>query len=270
VLCSKCGASLPDGSQTCPACGAPEHATDGPSVAVATLPICSRCGSILPEGSRFCLKCGQAVLAEPVTEEVSKVHVTTAPEKVKPARPRSKPPLLLIGLALVLAGLIGWITFSDSPTAQELREDITGARTQTIIETPFSVKPHTFSYYEFMVPPGAVDATVTGNFSATGVAGKDKVADNNIEVYVLTDTAFVAWRDGYSTGSYYESGKTAGSTISAALPSGAGHYYLVFSNNFSPRTAKTVHATVLLRYRALLSESLTRMRERLWNWFGFN
>jgi ribosomal protein L40E len=275
VLCSQCGASLPDGSQSCPACGALELATvDGPAVALATLPVCSKCGTGLPEGSQFCLKCGQPVRAEPNTEELATVHFTPAPENVKPARTRSKPPFLLIGLVLVLAGLVGWIAYSDNPTAQELRDDITGARTQTIIETPFSVKPHTFSYYEISVPPGAVEVTVTGNFNAAGSAtkdrDKDKNAGNDVEVYVLTDTAFVAWRDGFSTGSYYESGRTARGTIRATLPSGAGHYYLVFSNNFSPRTAKNVETTVLLHYRALLSDSLTRLRERLWNWLGFD
>jgi hypothetical protein len=171
---------------------------------------------------------------------------------------------------LLLTGLVGWILYSDSPTAQELRDDITGARAQTIIETPFSVKPHTFSPYELTVPPGAVEVTVTGDFKAAASQGKDKNPDNNIEVYVLTDTAFVAWRDGFSTGSYYESGRTASGTIRATLPSGAGHYYLVFSNNFSPRTAKNVETTVLLHYRALLSDSLTRLRQRLWNWLGFD
>ena len=271
MLCSQCGASLPDGSQSCPACGALELATaDSPAVALATLPVCSKCGSGLPEGSQFCLKCGHPVRTEPIAEELATVHSAPAPEKVKVAWPRSKPPVLLICLVLVLAGLVGWIAYSDNPTAQELRDDITGARAQTIIETPFTLKPHTFSYYELTVPPGAVDVTVNGDFKAAASQSKDKNADNNIEVYVLTDTAFVAWREGFSTGSYYESGRTARGTIRATLPSGAGHYYLVFSNNFSPRTAKNVDPTVLLRYRALLSDSLTRFRQRVWNWLGFD
>jgi len=277
VLCSKCGASLPNGSQSCPACGALELATaDDPTVAVAILSVCSKCGTGLPEGSQFCLKCGHPVRTEPIAEEPATVHLATAPEKVKLAQRRSRPPVLLLCLVLVLAGLVGWIAYSDNPAAQELRDDITGARTQTIIETPFSVKPHTFSSYEFTVPAGAVEVAVTGDFNAAGSPAKDKGkdkdknADNNIEVYVLTETAFVAWRDGFSTGSYYESGRTAGGTVRAKIPSGAGHYYLVFSNNFSARTAKNVEATVLLHYRALLSESLNRLRARLWNGLGFD
>lgn len=207
-----------------------------------------------------------------IVKELASVQLTSTPQRVQPARAGHRPPVVLVGLVLVLGGLVGWIAFSDNPAVQELREDVTGARAQTIIETPFILKPHAFSYYEFTVPPGAVDVKVTGDFKAAGVRSnnRDKDTDNNIEVYVLTDTAFVAWRDGYSTGSYYESGKTASSTISATLPSGAGHYYLVFSNNFSPLTARNIHATVLLRYRALLSESLGRVREKLWSWLGFN
>ena len=271
MLCSKCGASFPDGSQCCPACGTPELASsEGPTVAVATLPVCAKCGSGLPEGSQFCLKCGHPVRTEAIAEDLATVQLAPAPEKVKLGPPRSRPPVLLICLVLGLAGLVGWIAYSDAPAAQELREDITGARAQTIIETPFSVKPHTFSSYELTVPPGAVEVMVKGEFHAAASQSKDKNPDNNIEVYVLTETAFVAWRDGFSTSSYYESGRTGSGTIRATLPSGAGHYYLVFSNNFSPRTAKTVDATVLLHYRALLSDSLTRLRVRLWNWLGFD
>lgn len=275
MLCSKCGASLPDGSHSCPACGAPENATaDGPTLAVATLPPCPKCGTGLPEGSQFCLKCGQPVRAEAIANELATVPPAPAPETVPLARPRSRPPVVLIALVLVLVGLIAWIAFSENPTAQELRDDVTGARAQTIVETPFSVKPHSYSYYDFTVPSGAVDVTVAGDFNAAGSPGKgkdkDKDTDNNIEVYLLTDTAFVAWRDGFATGSFYESGRTASSTIGAKLPSGAGHYYLVFSNNFAPRTAKTVHTTVLLHYRALLSESLGQLREKIGNWLGFN
>jgi RNA polymerase subunit RPABC4/transcription elongation factor Spt4 len=275
VLCSKCGANLPDGSHSCPACGAPEAATaDGPTLEVATEPACSKCGTGLPEGSQFCLKCGQPVPAAALANQLATVPPAPAPERVQLARRRSGPPVVLIGLVLVLAGLLAWIAFSDNPTAQELREDVTGARTRTIIETPFSVKPHSYSYYDFTVPPGAMDVTVTGDFTAVSSQekskDKDKFTDNNVEVYLLTDTAFVAWRDGYSTGSFYESGRTASDNIGAKLPSGAGHYYLVFSNNFSPRAPKTVRGTVLLHYRALLSESLGQVREKIGNWLGFN
>jgi len=45
-------------------------------------------------------------------------------------------------------------------------------------------------------------------------------------------------------------------------------YYLIFSNKFSPKTAKSVNATVLLRYKSWLPDSVRRMKERFWNWVG--
>jgi hypothetical protein len=56
--------------------------------------------------------------------------------------------------------------------------------------------------------------------------------------------------------------------MQADLPAGAGVYYLVFSNKFSSKAAKSVNATVLLRYKSWLPESVRRMKERFWNWVG--
>ena len=270
MVCSKCGASLPEGSQSCPACDS-SKATKGdePAIAVACLPVCSKCGNVLPEGSQACPKCGQPLNTEPVTKQLRAVPVASA-ERVRFHYPRHKPPIVLVILFLLLAALAGWIAYSDSATAQDLREDFTGERAQTIIEVPVSVKANSIVYYPFSVPAGSVDVTVSGDFSATGNPGKDKNPDNNIEAYVLTDTAFIAWREGYSTGTLYESGRTNQGTINAKLPAGAGEYYLVFSNHFSPHTAKTIRSNVLLHYRALFSESLVRLRESIRNWLGLS
>jgi hypothetical protein len=54
--------------------------------------------------------------------------------------------------------------------------------------------------------------------------------------------------------------------IDAPLP-GAGVYDLVFSNRTSPNP-KTVHATVLLRYKSGWPNTILRMKERLWNSIG--
>jgi len=171
-------------------------------------------------------------------------------------------------ILLVLATL--WVSLGNDPVAPLLRDEITGARTQTIVETSLSVKPQSFSFYEFTVPPGAVNVRVTGQFSAEGRPDKksDKGSDNNIEAYVLTDSAFVVWRNGYATGSRYASDKISHATIDAALPAGSGIYYLVFNNRFSQRTEKTVHTAVLLHYQTWMPEWLLRIKERLWNWFG--
>jgi len=284
VLCSKCGTNLPDGSQSCPGCGT--TATTGKSTALAVAPqsVCNKCGTNLPEGSQFCLKCGQPVTAEsllatPGSQPEIKSAALTPPvlqipaplSRPLPTRARRRRIRLLYYLGLLLAGT-AWISLSSDPIAEQLRDEITGARTQMIVEAPVSVKPQNFASYEFTVPPGAVNVGVTGQFTAEGRPDKksDKASDNNIESYVLTDSAFVLWRNGYATGSRYESGRVVNGTIDASLPAGSGIYYLVFNNRFAQRTEKTVHASVQLHYQTWMPLWLLRIKERMWTWFGLS
>jgi hypothetical protein len=143
------------------------------------------------------------------------------------------------------------------------------------------VGPHTFRYYKFSLPEGSVNVAVVGQFTSaadnsnagnrrdTAKAKKEDI-DNNIEVYVLTDSAFTVWQNGYATSSLYESGKVAAGTVQADVTAGAGIYYLVFSNKSAPKTAKAVHATVLLRYKSWLPEWFRVMKGRVLDWIGFD
>lgn len=153
---------------------------------------------------------------------------------------------------------IWWAATSDSTTAQQLRELATGAHTEAITEKPFSVNAHSFSSYKFTVPSGAVNVFVSGQFSATSGPG------NEVEVYVLSDDAFVTWRNGYAISPYYDSGKVSQGAIHAMLPLGAGTYYLVFSNNFSVKTAKAVQADVTLHYNTWWPDWLFHIKDKLW------
>ena len=178
---------------------------------------------------------------------------------------------------------------SDDPVAQDIQEMAGWKHDEIILDKPFSVGPHTFRYYKFSLPEGSVNVAIVGQFSAeteTPNPGhqqkqkdvkdkdKDKEKDNgddsSIEVFVLTDAAFTVWQNGYATSSIYESGKVPVGTVQAEIPAGAGIYYLVFSNKSSLKASKTVHATVLLRYKSWLPESFRRMKERFWNWIGLN
>jgi hypothetical protein len=150
-----------------------------------------------------------------------------------------------------------------------------------ILDEPFSVGPHTFRYYKFALPEGSVNVAVVGQFTSAAdnsnasnrkEASKPKKedADNNIEVFVLTDSAFTVWQNGYATSALYESGKVAGGNVQADVPAGAGIYYLIFSNKAAPKTARSVHATVLLRYKSWLPEWFRRMKGRVFDWIGLN
>ena len=255
-------------------------------LAIAPRSVCAKCGTTLPEGSQFCLKCGQPVSSELSASESHSLIPRSKPEPLaspvvkipepvslpSSARPRRRSRALWYLIVFSLAAL--WISLSNDPIAEPLRDQITGARTQTIVEAPVTVKAQDFAYYEFMVPPGAINVRVTGGFrsEAGGVreTKSNKGSDGNIEAYVLTDSAFVVWRNGYATGSRYESGNVSQGVIDAPLPAGSGIYYLVFNNRFSSRTEKTVHVTALLQYQTWAPEWLLRIKERMWNWFALN
>jgi hypothetical protein len=190
---------------------------------------------------------------------------------------------MIVGILLaIFAGLILWAGMSDSPSAQEVQEFVGWKHDRIILDAPFSVGPHTFRYYKFALPEGSVNVAMVGQFTSaadssnvsnrtdtTKAKNKEKEEiDNNIEVYVLTEPAFTVWQNGYATSSLYESGKVAEGSVQAEVPAGAGIYYLVFSNKSAPKTPKSVHASVLLRYKSWLPDWLRRMKGHFFDWIG--
>ena len=280
MLCSKCAANLPEGSQFCLKCGESVNmpaTKTAPPVAATTL-ACSKCGASLPEGSEFCLKCGKPVSSPAKSAAVAdRPTAGDAPpaELLRPRRKRRIVPWVLLALC---AGAIVWVASSESPIAQAMQEAVGWKHDQTILDTPFSVGPHTFRYYKFALPEGSVNVAVVGQFTTAGEAhgvkrsdsskNQEKDSDNSIEAYVLSEAAFTIWQNGYAASSLYESGRVSEGTIHTDLPAGAGIYYLVFSNKFASKTGKNVQATVLLRYKSWLPEWFRRMKDRFWNWIG--
>ena len=275
MLCSKCAANLPEGSQFCLKCGQPVSrpaTTIAPPAATATL-ACSKCGTSLPEGAEFCLKCGKpvSVPAKSAAPERPAV-VESAPAAL--ARPRLKRRIFRWVVLAAFVVVIIWLASSDNPLAQAAQEAAGWKHDQTILDASFPIGPHTFRYYKFVLPAGSVNVAVVGQFATASDVGsgkesdKNKDQDNAIEVYVLTEGAFTIWQNGYATSSLYESGRVAEGTIQADLPAGEGIYYLIFSNKFAPKTAKNVHASALLRYKSWLPEWFRGMKDRFWNWLG--
>jgi hypothetical protein len=233
----------------------------------------------MPEGSHFCLKCGRSV--HPPTLSAGPVMAQGSGQNsvVRVVSPGRVVPLLLVALVAALL----WAGTSESSTAQRIQEFVRWSHEQTILDTPVAVGPHSFSATKFTVPAGALNASVAGDFGVAadvvsknpgsrnpdgkdGDRGPEKL-DSGVEAYVLTDAAFAVWSSGYSTPSLYESGLNSGAAINASLPAGAGVYHLVFSNKASPR-AKSVHATVLLRYKSWMPDTVTGLKDRFWNWIG--
>jgi hypothetical protein len=239
---------------------------------------CSKCGASLPAEAQFCLKCGKPVSSPPKPPEVIEAQPRS---EIAPTKRKRR--VLVWVLLVILAGVILWAVTSDSTGAQQVQEFVGFKQDRIVLDSAFSVGPHTFRYYKFALPEGSVNVTVVGHFnSATDVSGgsnrknqatdktqsKDADSDNNVEVYVLTEPAFTVWQNGYATSSLYESGKVAEGSVQADVPAGAGIYYLVFSNKSAPKTPKAIHATVLLRYKSWLPDSLRRLKARLWDWVG--
>jgi hypothetical protein len=242
---------------------------------------CSKCGASLPDEAQFCLKCGKPVSSPPKSVAVVEAQ---SDREIAPSRPKRRVWVWIL-LAILVAGIL-WTLASDSQSAQQVQEFVGFKQDRIILDSAFSVGPHTFRYYKFALPEGSVNVTVVGHFnSAADVSGvsnrkntttdksKNKDAsidniDNNIETYVLTDAAFTVWQNGYATSSLYESGKVAEASVQADVPAGAGIYYLVFSNKSAPKTSKSIHATVLLRYKSWLPDSLRRLKARFWDWVG--
>ena len=284
MLCPNCAVSLPEDAQFCLKCGQP---VNGARATTAALPpattvvlACSKCGATLPEGAQFCLKCGKPVSLPAKTAAIPE---PAAPEEVLPSpasRPRHRLRVVLGILLAVLLVATLWAATSDSPYAQGIQEFVGWKHDQTILQTPFSVSAHNFRYYKFSSPPGSMNVAIVGQFSALSEGSKnrgerknadkdiDKDADSNIEVYVLSEPAFIVWQNGYAASSVYESGRVSQGTVQAELPHGGGIYYLVFSNKFAPKAAKNVNATVLLRYKNWVPESFRRSVDRFWNWLG--
>lgn len=226
---------------------------------------CSKCGASLPEGAQFCLKCGKSV-SLPAKNAEDSGEVEIIPPPLDPPRRHKRRVFLWIPLALFLAAL-AWVVSSDSFVAQGIQEFVGWKHDQAILETPFSVGAHTFRYYKFSLPEGSMNVSIVGEFTVTA-DGKSNQSDNDIEVFVLTETAFPIWQNGYATSSVYESGRVAKGSLQTVLPPGPGIYYLVFSNKFSPKTGKSVNATVLLRYKSWLPRWFRGMKEQVLGWIG--
>ena len=230
---------------------------------------CAKCGATLPDEAQFCLKCGKPVSLPPK----SPVVVKALPVEIR--QPRRIRPIIVGILLAVLGGGMLWAGMSDSENAQLVQEFLGWKHDRVILDGPFSVGPHTFRYYKFALPEGSVNVAVVGQFTSAADISKvsngkvkKEETDNNIEVFVLSEPAFTVWQNGYATSSVYESGKVAEGTVQADAPAGAGIYYLVFSNKFAPKTAKSIHATVLLRYKSWLPEWFRRMKGRVTDWVG--
>src|SRR6266700_3537398 len=135
---------------------------------------CSKCGASLPDDAEFCLKCGKPVSSPPKNAVVVEV---LAPAKMP--RPRRSRRMLLWIPAVILVGVILWAVTSDNPVAQQVQEFIGFKQDHSILDSAFSVGPHTFRYYKFALPEGSVNVAVVGQFKSAAEIRNGKSKPGN-------------------------------------------------------------------------------------------
>jgi hypothetical protein len=164
-------------------------------------------------------------------------------------------------LALV-GGALLWAATSDNPLAGALQELAGRVPDQTVLDSSFSIAPHSFRYYKFSLPQGSRNVAIVGQFGVSRVQAEshdqsDPEADH-IEVYLLSEEAFADWQRGAADRFIFQSGKSSQGAVRAELPPGAGVYYLLFNNKFSPQTAKHIQARMMLRHRSWIPDWFRR------------
>jgi hypothetical protein len=207
---------------------------------------CRFCGSTLRDDSNFCHSCGKALTAaSPSSIAGTGEGVAVAP--VKSASPKTKKPTALgsfvIGV-LLIAGVLWWVinkSDSGSSSPSTLRQLVAQPRTEVLSNGEFALSATQYRYIRFEVPQNTSAVRVEGTFSASGGAG------NDIEAYVFSDDDFVNWQNRHHVRAFYNSGRATQGTLEVTLPL-AGTYYLVFNNNFSLFSSKTVQTSIRLHF----------------------
>ena len=89
-------------------------------------------------------------------------------------------------------------------------------------------------------------AAASANGPVTQQTRQPSDATGTIEVYVLPESNFEAWRKGDSGAAIYQSGRVSDLNVQQSLPAGEGVYYLLFSNRFDSSSAKKIDANFVL------------------------
>ena len=178
---------------------------------------CFNCGKDLDNDAAFCKYCG------------AKVGVPTEPASSKPAK--RKVGLTNVILSILVVALLAIVAYLLTGNHNSL----TPPQTQVLVNNVVSIPAHGSTHYEFTLTRNAL---VSGDFRAFGGSGNDVV------VLVMDADSYVNWTNGHQVRVYYNSGQETVGDLSVMLP--PGDYYLVFDNNFSLITPKSVEAHINL------------------------
>ncbi len=161
---------------------------------------------------------------------------------------------------MIVVGGAVWISATSNSVAPHLKAYLTTAHAETITDGTVAIKPHGFASYRIVVPDGAIDVAVSGQFEV------GSRTQNDIQTLLLSDGEFVTWQSGYATSTYYDSGRVAQGNVRAPLPAGAGTYYLIFNNKPSS-LQKTLRVSAGLNYNTWLPDSVVQLKQKIVGWF---
>lgn len=129
---------------------------------------------------------------------------------------------------------------SISSLEQEIFEYEHATHTSTVVRGSIVIFAGQYADYVFLVSEDMRNARLKGEY--TSVAGGD------LYVLVFDDLNFRNWKGGGEAKAWYSSGKVVIGTIDLPVAV-SGKYHLVFSNNHSWITKKTVDVSVDLQFQ---------------------
>lgn len=107
-----------------------------------------------------------------------------------------------------------------------------------LVPSSFFVPARRYYFMKFNIPARG-SMRVVGSFRASGGGG------NDIEVMITDETGFKNFANKQGVQTYYNSGKLSIGDINVGLRPGT--YYIIFNNNFSLLSNKTITAEIVLK-----------------------
>jgi len=195
---------------------------------------CGACGSETYDNARFCHVCGEGM----------SFRMKSRRQEAKSGGFRLTSVLATILLLAGLACCAFFVKRGPLPNyALNLYDRLTKkAHSVPLAASSLTINQLGYSYFKLEVPAKASSVSLRGNFTAYGTAG------STIEAYLFSQDGYHNWQSNAQADPFYTSGKVTMGTIDAALPSGAGAYYLVFNNKFSTSIPKTIRLNAKLTY----------------------
>lgn len=120
-------------------------------------------------------------------------------------------------------------------------------QTNSLAEGQFNVAAGGMKWWEFTITPEMKSATVVGKFEAQGGEG------NDINVFIAEAKEFAKYKSGRESNVFYDSDNVSTGELNESLE--PGHYFLVFNNQFSTISTKSVKAEINLTYGTVAGTS---------------